>query len=190
MVANNLPFHSGNSIKRHQMIRTLFHKWLGLMKKRMVLVIYFSLWFCALTFYNENALHLEPSRVVGYGFAILQALMLSKLLLIPEGLLPFGVVFKPTVKGSLYLAIILRTTIDSILVLALRYIIVGLEGLYKGNGFIESIHAFFQGDIKHVLAVLCLYWLIVLPYVVYRFLVYLAGEKDLEAYLLARRAQT
>ena len=156
----------------------------------MVLVIYFSLWFCALTFYNENALHLEPSRVVGYGFAILQALMLSKLLLIPEGLLPFGVVFKPTVKGSLYLAIILRTTIDSILVLALRYLIVGLEGLYKGNGFIESIFAFYQGDVKHVLAILCLYWLIVLPYVVYRFLVYLAGEKDLEAYLLERRAQT
>ena len=87
------------------------------MKNRMILVIYFSLWFCALTFYNENALHLEPSRVIGYGFAILQALMLSKLLLIPEGFLPFGVVFKPTVKGSLYLAIIVRTTIDSILVL-------------------------------------------------------------------------
>jgi hypothetical protein len=177
---------AGSPVKRHPMIRTLFHKWLGLMKKRLVLIIYFSLWFCALTFYNENALHLESSRVIGYGFAILQALMLSKLLLIPEGLLPFGVVFKPTVKSSLYLAIFIRTTIDSIIVLALRYLIVGLEGLLKGNGFIESTLAFYQGDIKHTLAVLCLYWLIVLPYVVYRFLVYLAGEKDLEAFLLAR----
>jgi hypothetical protein len=181
---------AGSPIKRHPMIKTLFHKWLGLMKKRLVLIVYFSLWFCALTFYNENALHLESSRVIGYGFAILQALMLSKLLLIPEGFLPFGVVFKPTVKGSLYLAIFIRTTIDSIIVLALRYLIVGLEGLLKGNGFIESTLAFYQGDIKHILAVLCLYWLIVLPYVVYRFLVYLAGEKDLEAFLLARNDQT
>jgi hypothetical protein len=99
-------------------------------------------------------------------------------------------VFNPTVKGSLYLAIIIRTTIDSILVMVLRYLIVGLEGLSKGNGFVESTLAFYQGDIKHILAVLCLYWLIVLPYVVYRFLVYLAGEKDLEAYLLARNDQT
>jgi hypothetical protein len=157
------------------------------MKNRAVLIVYFSLWFCALTFYSEDALHLESSRVIGYGFAILQALMLSKLLLIPEGILPFGVVLKSTVKGSLYLAIILRTTIDSILVMALRYLIVGLEGLFKGNGFIESIHAFYQGDIKHILAVLCLYWLIVLPYVAYRFLLYLAGDKDLATFLSERR---
>ena len=171
------------------MIKTLFHKWLGLMKKRAVLVVYFVLWFCALTFYSEDALHLDASKIVGYKFAVLQALMLSKFLLIPEGLLSYGLIFKPAVKYSLYLGIIFRTTFDSIIALCIRYIVVGLEGLYRGSGFIESINAFSQGDIKHILAILCMYWLMVLPYVCYGFLRYLAGSEALEDYLLAKRTQ-
>ena len=172
------------------MLKTLFYKWLGLMKKRVVLVVYFALWFCALTFYAEDALHLESSNVVGYGFAILQALMLSKLLLIPEGLLPYGLIFKLRVKYSLYLAIVCRTTFDSIIALGIRYIVIGLEGLFKGSGFIESIYSFSQGDIKRILAILCMYWLIVLPYVCYGFLRHLAGNQDLESFLSARRTKT
>ena len=171
------------------MIKTLFHKWLGLMKKRAVLTVYFSLWFCALTFYSEDALHLQPSQVIGYGFAILQAVMLSKFLLIPEGLLPYGFISKRTEKPALYLAIIIRTTFVSVAALCIRYLVVGLEGLFKGNGFIESIITFSQGDIKHILATLCLYWLIVLPYMAYRFLIYLAGDKDLVTFLSERRTQ-
>jgi hypothetical protein len=159
------------------------------MKKRAVLVVYFSLWFCALTFYSEDALHLESSKVIGYGFAILQAVMLSKFLLIPEGLLPYGLVFKGTGKPALYLAIIARTTFVSVATLCIRFLVVGLEGLLKGKGFIESIGAFSQGDIKHILATLCMYWLIVLPYMAYRFLIYLAGDKDLVEFLTERRAQ-
>lgn len=180
------PSDSG---KRNNMLKTLFQKWLALMKKRAVLVVYFSLWFSALTYFDEHALHLEGSKNISYGFAILQALMLSKFLLIPEGLLHYGLIFKPKVKRSLYLAIICRTTFDSIIALGIGYIVVGLEGLYKGNGFIESIYAFSQGDIKHILAILFMYWLMVLPYVSYGFLQYLAGDKDLESYLLANRTQ-
>lgn len=159
------------------------------MKNRAVLVVYFSLWFCALTFYSENALHLQSSPVIGYGFAILQAVMLSKFLLIPEGLLPYGLILKGMDKPTFYLAIICRTTFVSVAALGIRYLVVGLEGLFKGKGFIESINAFTQGDIKHILAILCMYWLIVLPYMAYRFLIYLAGEKDLVVFLTERRAQ-
>lgn len=171
------------------MIKTIFQKWIGLMKKRAILFVYFALWFSALTFYTEDALHLGPSQVVGYWFAILQALMFSKFLLIPEGLLSYGLLFKPSVKYSLYLAIICRTTFDSIIALGIRYIVVGLEGLFKGNGFIEAIYAFSQGDIKHILAILCMYWLMVLPYVCYCFLRHLAGEQDLESFLLLGRTK-
>lgn len=160
------------------------------MKKRAVLIVYFSLWFCALTFYSENALHLQASQVIGYGFAILQAVMLSKFLLIPEGLLPYGLLFKRTEKPALYLAIICRTTFVSVATLCIRYLVVGLEGLLKGKGFFESISAFGQGDIKHILAILCMYWLIVLPYICYRFLIYLAGDKDLVTFLSERRTQS
>jgi hypothetical protein len=160
------------------------------MKNRAVLIVYFSLWFCALTFYSEAALHLHSSQVIGYGFAILQAVMLSKFLLIPEGLLPYGLISKRTEKPALYLAIIIRTTFVSVAALCIRYLVVGLEGLFKGNGFIESIITFSQGDIKHILATLCMYWLIVLPYMCYRFLIYLAGDKDLVAFLSEKRTQS
>lgn len=159
------------------------------MKNRAILIVYFSLWFCALTFYSEDALHVQPSRVTGYGFAILQAVILSKFLLIPEGLLPYGLISKRTEKAALYLAIIFRTTFVSVATLCIRYLVVGLEGLLKGNGFVASISAFGQGDIKHILAILCMYWLIVLPYMVYRFLIYLAGEKDLVIFLTEIRVQ-
>jgi hypothetical protein len=172
------------------MTKTLFQKWLGLMKNRAILIVYFSLWFCALTFYSEDALHVQPSQVTGYGFAILQAVMLSKFLLIPEGLLPYGLISKRTEKSALYLAIITRTTFVSVATLCIRYLVIGLEGLLKGNGFIESMSAFGQGDIKHILATLCMYWLIVLPYMCYRFLIYLAGDKDLATFLSERRAQS
>ncbi|WP_438979165.1 hypothetical protein [Polynucleobacter sp.] len=133
---------------------------------------------------------MQPSQVTGYGFAILQAVMLSKFLLIPEGLLPYGLISKRTEKTALYLAIITRTTFVSVATLCIRYLVIGLEGLLKGKGFIESMSAFGQGDIKHILATLCMYWLIVLPYMCYRFLIYLAGDKDLATFLSERKAQS
>lgn len=163
-----------------------FEKTSGLLRNWLISALYFSVWFCALTFYSEAALHLEPSAVIGYGFAIFQAVLLAKFLTTATLVLPM----ESILKYSIYWAIILRTTGASILVLVLRYFSVGLEGLFNHKGFLESIFNFFQGDVMHVLAVFFMYWLIVMPYIAFGILKHLAGEKDLEAYLLARRTQT
>lgn len=162
-----------------------FEKTSNLLKNWLISALYFSVWFCALTFYSEEALHIEPSAVIGYGFAIFQAVLLAKFLTTATLVLPMGSIL----KHSIYWVIIIRTTGASILVLLLRYFSVGMEGFFNHKGFLESILNFFQGDIKHVLAVFVMYWLIVMPYIAYGVLKHLAGGKDLDAFLLACRTQ-
>jgi hypothetical protein len=62
--------------------------------------------------------------------------------------------------------------------------------LFEHKGFLESILKFYDGDVKHALAVFFMYWLMVMPYITYGVLKHLAGEKDLEAYLMSRRTHT
>ena len=157
----------------------------GLLKHWVIAALYFSVWFCALTFYNEAALHLKPSAVRGYGFAIFQAVLLAKFLTTATLILPMELIL----KHSVYWAILFRTTVVTILVMFLRLFSLGLEGLFHHQPFLESILNFFEDDIQHGLAVFFMYWLIIMPYIVYGILKHLAGGKDLEAHLLASRTK-
>ena len=143
---------------------------------------YFALWFSALTFYNEAALHLEPSQVIGYGVALIQALLLSKFLVSVEYLQPVGSLY----KSNIYLAAIIRTTVDSIFVMVSRIFSAGLEGALHHRSFIQSMLDFCQGDVLHILSLLCMYWLIMLPYVAYCLLQHIAGEQGVQAFLMAK----
>ena len=165
-----------NSRQAKHLIGSLFKKWA-------ILAAYFALWFSALTFYNEAALHLEASKVIGYGVALIQALLLSKFLVSAEYFQPVGSLY----KSNIYLAVILRTTFDSIFVLISRIFSAGLEGALKHQGFVESMLDFCQGDVLHILSLACLYWLIVLPYVAYCLLQYIAGNQGVQSFLLANR---
>ena len=153
-----------------------------LLKKWLILACYFALWFSALTFYNEATLHLEPSQVIGYGVALIQALLLSKFLVSVEYVLPVGSLY----KSNIYLAAIIRTTIDSIFVMVSRILSAGLEGTFQHRDFIQSMLDFCQGDVLHILSLLCMYWLIMLPYVAHCLLEHIAGEQGVQAFLMAK----
>ena len=168
-----------NSNQAKHLVKSLLQKWL-------ILASYFSLWFCALTFYNEAALHLEPSKVIGYGVALIQALLLSKFLVSAEYFQPVGSIY----KSNIYLAVIIRTTIDSIFVLASRVFSAGLEGALHHRGFVQSMLDFCQGDVLHILSLFCMYWLIVLPYVAHCLLQHIAGEQSIQSFLMANRKST
>lgn len=151
------------------------------------LATYLALWFCAITFYNQAALHVPEKDIQPYVFVIIQALIFSKLMLTAEMIIPIGLIFRPTVKSTIYLSIIVRTTLASILVIMLRYLAAGTEGFFRGQDFFESMQNFCDGDMLHILALTCLYWLIVLPYITLRFVLYLAGGQDIATYLIAAR---
>ena len=164
-----------NSNQAKRLVKSLLQKWL-------ILASYFALWFSALTFYNEAALHLESSRVIGYGVALIQALLLSKFLVTAEYFQPVGSLY----KSNIYFAVIIRTTIDSIFVLIFRIFSAGLEGALHHRGFVESMLDFCQGDVLHILSLFCMYWLIVLPYVAYCLLRHIAGEQGMQSFLMAK----
>jgi hypothetical protein len=168
-----------NANQAKHLVKSLLKKWL-------ILACYFALWFSALTFYNEAALHLEASRVIGYGVALIQALLLSKFLVSAEYFQPVGSIY----KSNIYLAVIIRTTIDSIFVLISRVFSAGLEGALHHRGFVESMLDFCQGDVLHILSLFCMYWLIVLPYVAHCLLQHIAGEQSIQSFLMANRKST
>jgi hypothetical protein len=160
-----------------------------MLKALPIVATYLSLWFCAITFYNQAAVHMPEKGIESYGFAVIQALVMSKIMLTVEMIVPVGVIFNPKVKFTIYLAVLVRTTLASIVALLLRYSAAGTEGFFKHQGFIESMRNFCDGDIAHILALTCFYWLIILPYIAYRFLLHLAGNNDLASYLLEKRHQ-
>jgi hypothetical protein len=88
------------------------------------------------------------------------------------------------------LAVIIRTTIDSIFVLISRVFSAGLEGALHHRGFVESMLDFCQGDVLHILSLFCMYWLIVLPYVAHCLLQHIAGEQGVQSFLMANRKST
>ncbi|SNX28650.1 hypothetical protein SAMN06295945_0989 [Polynucleobacter meluiroseus] len=142
---------------------------------------YFAVWFCALTFYNQEVSHLAEKGFLSYGFAILQAVVLSKFLVTAQMLQPFTEPDKSAT--SIYWLVIRRTTFSTVIVLLIRYTEAGAQGFLKGHGFIDSMLSFCQGEPLKVLALTFLYWLIVMPYIAYGVLQHLAGEKDVQSYL-------
>ena len=155
-----------------------------------ILAAYLALWFLAITFYDRATLHLhERPDLIAYGLALLEAVLLSKFLITAQMVVPYGFVFNPKFKITFYLAIIVRTTLASLVVLMLRYLDAGVRGLVKHQGFIESMKDFCQGNIEQILSFLFLYWMIVLPYITYRFILRVAVDTDLVSVLISKRSQ-
>ena len=155
-----------------------------------ILATYLALWFLAITFYDRATLHITARPdLIAYGLALLEAVLLAKFLITAQMVVPHGIVFNPKIKITFYLAIIVRTTLASLVVLMLRYFDAGIQGYVKHQGFIESMKNFCQGDMGQILSFLFLYWMIVLPYITYRFILYLIDDGDLVSLLTSKRSQ-
>lgn len=154
-------------------------KWKSLLKQGLILTVYMAVWFCALIFYDKDALNITGSPYVSYGFALLKALLLAKFMLAAHAI--SQKTFKP--GSSLYLLITVRTTLNAVLVLAFSYLFAGIEGAFKHQGFIESMNSFCDGNVDRILALTMMYWLIVMPYVAYRCLGEAMGREKLHSYL-------
>jgi hypothetical protein len=159
-------------------------KWKSLLKQGLVLTVYMTVWFCALIFYDKDALGITGSTYIGYGFALLKALLLSKFMLAAHAISPIK--YRPGL--TLYSLIVLRSIFNAIVVLIFSYLFAGIEGIFKHQGFIESILSFCDGNIGRILALTLMYWLIVLPYVSYRCLGEAMGQENLQSYLSGNNA--
>lgn len=156
--------------------------WKNIVKQGLILTLYMAVWFCALIFYDKDALNIQGSPTVSYGFAILKALTLSKFLLVAHALSPLT--YK---KGSsIYLLIAMRTIFNAIVVLCFSYLFAGIEGMFKHQDFIDAMRSYCDGDVQRILALTLMYGLIVLPYVAYRALGEAMGDENLHSYLAGK----
>ena len=158
------------------------HNWKSTLKQGLILTVYMAVWFCAFIFYDKDALNIQGSPTVSYGFAILKALTLSKFLLAAHALSP--VAYKQ--GSSLYLLIAVRTIFNAVVVLMFSYLFVGIEGLFKHQGFVDAMRSYCDGDAQRILALTLMYGLIVLPYVAYRTLGEAMGDENLHSYLAGK----
>lgn len=156
--------------------------WKSVLKQGLILTLYMAAWFCALIFYDKEALNIQESPSVSYGFAILKALSLSKFMLAAHAISPIA--FKR--GSSLYKLIAMRTSFNAVVVLMFSYVFAGIEGLFRRQDFFEAMRSFCDGNIERIVALTLMYWLIVLPYVAYRSLGEVMGRENLQSYLAGK----
>ena len=132
-------------------------------KKVFLLSIYFSAWFCAITFLIVTTLNEDPIPLAVFGFAIVKGALAAKFLLIGQALFPMKVNKSNGVIRSLFLQSLLYVVI----VLALNYLEAGVDGVIHGKNFVDSMATFGQSNPLRVLSMCVVYWLIVCPYLVF-----------------------
>ena len=131
-------------------------------KQALTLAVYFSIWFCALTFLAATTLNKHPIQLSMFGIAIIKAGLCAKFMLIAQAIFPINVQKSNGIIKSLFLESILYLLV----VLGLNYIEAGIEGLMHGKNFLDSMTSFGQKNPLHILAMSLVYWLIVWPYLV------------------------
>lgn len=159
------------------------NKFFSVFKKTLILTLYLAVWFCAINFYSEAVLHAGSLPHITYINAILLAGILAKFMIFEQTIAPLAI----KEGSSLYWLIIRRTTFDTMVALFLRYLFTGIEGVFNHQGFIESILSFGGGDFKHILSIWILFWLIIMPYMVYRCLCLTVGPQKIHSIFVGKK---
>lgn len=127
------------------------------------LTIYFGTWFCALSFLGATTLDERPIPLSIFGFALIKAALCAKFMLIGQAIFPINVDKSTGIIKTLFV----ESLIYIVVVIFLNYLEVGIDGVFHGKSFIESLGAFGHHNTEHVLAMSIVYWLIVWPYLVF-----------------------
>ena len=150
----------------------------AVLKERLQLTIYFSVWFCAIIFYDKNTLGVQGMPEISYGFAVARAFFFANMVFIDK-FLPLAVRH----QSSFYWTVISKTTVNTLILLLLCYVFSGIEGLFRDQDFIDAMRSYSGGNLRDVLAETLLHWLIIMPYVVYLWLREVIGPDNLHSYL-------
>jgi hypothetical protein len=132
-------------------------------KHAFVLSLYFGTWFCALAFLGAAILDERPIPLTIFGFAIIKAALCAKFMLIAQAIFPMNVSKSDGIIQTLFLESLIYIAV----VLALNYLEAGVEGLFHGKNFFDSLAAFGERNPLKVVAMAIVYWLIVWPYLVF-----------------------
>ena len=132
-------------------------------RKFTVLFAYLSIWFSALIFLSNAILRANELPLMTLSFALIKAALCAKFMLLGQSLFPMSLG-----KGRPIFWILMRHSVVYLVVaLALSFFEAGLEGLFHHKPFFESLLHFEEGDPYRLAATSFIYWLIILPYLVF-----------------------
>ena len=131
--------------------------------KAFQLTVYFSVWFCSLTFLTITSPHKQSLSLSLFGFAIIKAALCAKFMLIAQMVRPIKIDQSSGIVKSLFLESIFYLFV----VISLNYLEAGIDGMIHGKQFVASLADFGKSDPLHVVAMSIFYWLIVWPYLIF-----------------------
>ncbi|MGV0998251.1 MAG: hypothetical protein ACOYBQ_02845 [Fluviibacter sp.] len=127
------------------------------------LTIYFGVWFSAIGLLTHEILRQEGLPFGHWGLAWIKAALCAKFMLIGQAMFPMPT--GPTMKP--FRAILPRSFVYLAVVFALSVLENGLDGLLHGRSFVASIMNFADGDPLYAFAMAWVYWMILMPYLLF-----------------------
>ena len=132
-------------------------------KKVFKLIVYFGVWFSALTLLGHETLRQEGLPFGHWGLAWVKAALCAKFMLIGQAMFPMP----KTSTTKPFKAILPRSFVYLGVVFALSILEAGLDGLLHGRPFVASIMNFANGDPLYAFAMAWVYWMILMPYLLF-----------------------
>ena len=127
-----------------------------------LLALYFAAWFCAIAFFSFALLREAAIPITPFGLALIKAGLCAKFMMIGKALFPLHV----DANRGLIKSIFWHSIVYLGIVLALSFAEAGIEGLFHGKSFLESLSSFGHGDPIFIASVSIMYWLILWPYLI------------------------
>jgi len=127
-----------------------------------LLALYFAAWFCAIAFFSFALLREAAIPITPFGLAIIKAGLCAKFMMIGKAIYPL----KVDAKRGLIKSIFWHSIVYLGIVLVLSFTEAGINGLFHGKSFLESLSSFGHGDPIYIAALSLMYWLIIWPYLI------------------------
>jgi len=168
---------------RFQRIRKGFS---GELKRYLLLASYLAIWFCSISFLLtmvEGNFGIDRSDMnFPFTLALIKAAFVAKFMITAELLFPMSVnrndsVVLPLLKHSLaYLAFVTM----------MSFVEKGFEGLFHSHHFFASMKNFGHGKVTIITAMMLIYWLILLHYLMFKLMRDEMGGKSLHKMLFGK----
>jgi hypothetical protein len=148
-----------------------------------LLALYFAAWFCAIAFFSFALLREAAIPITPFGLAIIKAALCAKFMMIGKAIFPL----KVDANRGLIKSIFWHSIVYLLIVIALSFLESGIDGLFHGKSFLESLSSFGHGDPIYIGALSLMYWLILWPYLIVLGLNQSLGDKTVHAILFGSK---
>jgi len=171
---------SGKGAKKGDLKKKIVHE----VTEYWINVCYLTLVFAAFTQYRRFLLAAHDITYTNYGFAVIEALVLAKVIMIGEvARLGRGLERKPLIYPTLY-----KTVVFTLFVGVFTLIEHGIKGLWKGEGFTSGIADFLGKGFNEILANSIIVFIAFIPFFGIKELGRVLGEDKIRALFFRRRA--